>query len=65
MAYSIKTLQNVSGSSNCGEKPTIVIEKGSPQWEMAYENWKQGKFPTASPEWKKGVFAIFEEKINE
>jgi hypothetical protein len=35
---------------------TIRIEEGSPEWDEAYRNWMNGKNPTASPEWKTGVF---------
>ena len=42
------------------ESPTICIHIEDEEWVEAYENWLDGKHPTNSPEWKKGVFAIFE-----
>ena len=39
------------------EAPTIVIQKGDLEWEEAYANWLDGKNPTASKEWKKGIYA--------
>lgn len=59
MPYKISTLQNTSSFSD--EKPTIVIQKHTPEWDNAYQNWIIGKNPTDSPEWKKGVFATFVE----
>jgi hypothetical protein len=39
--------------------PTIVIYKEDVDWKDAYQKWINGGLPTKSPEWKKGVFAIF------
>lgn len=58
--YQIKALTNSSGFPG-NMPPTIKIVRGEDNWEQAYTNWKQGKNPTDSPEWKKGVFALFEE----
>jgi len=54
-------LQNVGTlmSEKYKENPTIVIKNDDPEWENAFNNWKQGKPPTDSPEWKKGVYLIF------
>lgn len=41
------------------DKPTIMIQQGDLGWEEAYQNWLNGKNPTDSPEWKKGVFATW------
>jgi hypothetical protein len=41
------------------DKPTIEITIDDPDWEEAYDNWIQGKPPTDSKEWKKGVIAHF------
>lgn len=43
-----------------GNKPTIQIVEGTPEWDQAYKNWLQNKTPTDSPEWKLGVFLSFE-----
>lgn len=59
MAYEIHKLQNVSGGSD--ETPEIAVQKGDPEWDKSLETWKQGKPPTDSPLWKRGVFAIFHE----
>jgi hypothetical protein len=56
MGYEVIGLQNTSNYS--GEVPTIHIGKESPSWDEAYENWCQGKPPTDSQEWKKGVIAV-------
>lgn len=53
-----KSLQNKSGWDK--EKPTIIINANSPEWEQAYKNWLDGKNPTDSPLWKEGVFMTFE-----
>jgi hypothetical protein len=54
----IATLQNESNWT--GKQPTICIKNdGSPEWKEAYENWLEGKNPTNSPEWKRGVYATF------
>ena len=60
MGYFVSKFQNVSAYSD--EAPTVSIEKGEPLWEEAYENWCNGKPPTNSPEWKKGVIAVSEIK---
>ena len=51
------TLQNKSSWDT--DKPTIIINHSDPNWHEAYENWRNGKNPTNSPEWKKGVFLTF------
>ena len=56
-----KTLQNTSDWEQ--DKPTIVIEKDSPEWEESYKNWLQGKNPTISKEWEKGVIMTFQKVI--
>ena len=55
MAYAVYKIQNTSELS--GDKPDIVITKGDPEWDEAFEAWKQWKNPTDSKLWKKGVFA--------
>jgi hypothetical protein len=52
----IVALQNVSDWAE--EIPTIKITIFDAGWSEAFENWKKGKNPTDSLEWKKGVFAI-------
>lgn len=52
-------LQNQS--SNAGNPaPTIKIGSTDPEWDKAFTQWKAGKPPTDSPEWKKGVYLIYE-----
>lgn len=58
MKNKIKSLQNKSDWDE--EKPTIIIKPTDPEWEEAYQNWINGKNPTSSPEWKKGVILTFE-----
>jgi len=58
MGYKIVKLQNKSNWDK--EKPTICISIDDPEWEEAYKNWQEGKNPTNSPEWKKGIVAITE-----
>jgi len=65
MPYEMVILQN-SPPANPGwpdlySPPTIWMVKGDDGWDEAVENWKQGKNPTSSKEWKKGVIALFEE----
>lgn len=55
MPYKINYISNTSTWS--GENPTIEVKETDPNWNETYENWKQGKNPTDSKEWKKGVFA--------
>jgi hypothetical protein len=38
--------------------PTIQICDTDPGWEKAFENWKSGKNPTDSKDWKRGVVLI-------
>ena len=52
-----KSLQNKSNWDN--DKPSIVITPDQPQWQEAYSRWLDGKNPTDSPEWKKGVYLTF------
>ncbi len=55
----ITTLQNVSRYSLT--PPTIQIKLNTfkpVEFETALKNWLEGKNPTDSPEWKKGVFAF-------
>ena len=54
MGYVVCKFQNASGPD---AKPTIVIDETHPEWEEILERWKDGKNPTDSKEWKKGVFA--------
>jgi hypothetical protein len=56
MGYKITTLANSSNFPGNPE-PTVKIVIGQKGWEQALENWKQGKAPTVSSDWKKGVFA--------
>jgi len=58
MYYTPKCLQNQSGWSD--NKPAIVITIEDELWEEAFSHWKSGKDPTASVEWKKGVYLLFE-----
>ncbi len=39
--------------------PTISVQKGDPNWDESYKNWLDGKNPTNSSEWKKGIFGCF------
>jgi hypothetical protein len=54
--YKISHIQNTSSYPG-NAAPTIVIAVGDDGWEEAYKNWIEGKPPTSSPEWKKGIFA--------
>ncbi len=56
MGYQIYKFQNVSSFSN--EKPTIEIDDSHPNWLAIFHDWKMGKNPTDSNEWKKGIFAL-------
>ena len=38
--------------------PTVIVQKGDANWDEAYQNWLDGKNPTDSKEWKKGVIAV-------
>lgn len=49
-------LSNASICSPKPELPTIQIKEGEPGSDQALENWKAGKNPTDSAEWKKGVY---------
>ncbi len=54
------TPSSLQNSSDWDEqKPTIKIANSDPQWTDAYNNWKNGKNPTDSKEWKKGIFLTF------
>lgn len=55
MRYKICQFQNTSGFSN--EKPEIIIKDDHPDWNKIYQNWLEGKNPTESKFWKRGVFA--------
>jgi hypothetical protein len=61
MGYEVFKLQN-SSSFPGNPEPTVVIEKGSDEWEEAYAHWINGENPTDSKEWKKGVIAVCQEK---
>jgi hypothetical protein len=37
-------------------QPTICITSTDDGWDKAYKQWLQGKNPTDSKEWSKGVF---------
>jgi len=39
------------------DSPTVSIQEEDEGWELALQNWLNGKNPTDDPEWKKGVFA--------
>ena len=65
MMYKPKSLQNAFDWSDTHlmpgyVPPTIVITVDSPEWPEAYQNWRTGKDPTDSPEWKKGVIMTFQ-----
>jgi len=45
-------------------EPTIKITKDDSGWEEAFKNWLEGKPPTDSQEWKKGIVAFCEEINN-
>lgn len=60
--YKIVKLQNQSGYFG-NSPPTIVIHENDDGWNEAFENWKTGKNPTNSTEWKKGVFALTKQHI--
>ncbi len=60
MGYTICKLQNVSEFGD--EKPDIMVDESEPGWDDALKNWKDGKNPTKSPFWKKGIFALTKEK---
>ncbi len=55
MGYIIYKFSNTNGWS--GGVETISIKKGDAGWDEAYSKWLQGKNPTDSIEWKKGVVA--------
>jgi len=59
--FQISALQNVSNWS--GEEPSIKISVGDSDWNEALSNWRAGKNPTNSPEWKKAVVATFKKWI--
>lgn len=59
MGNTISKLSNASAFPG-NPDPTIVIKKGDPEWDEAYQNWISGKNPTNSVEWKKGVFGSFD-----
>jgi hypothetical protein len=60
MGYKVYKLQNTSGFSS--EKPSIIIQKGDPGWEIAYNKWLRGENPTDSELWKYGIFACTKRK---
>lgn len=60
--YKIIALQNASNYPG-NPKPTIVIKMFDEAFGQALENWKNGKTPTDSEEWKKGVFAILHDGL--
>lgn len=53
MGYKVYKLQNAPGC----EKPDIVIQECTPEWEVAYQRWLNGKNPTDSKLWERGVIA--------
>lgn len=67
MPYKPAKLQNTPTQDAYGNPfhPTIVITEEDSLWKEAFESWKNGKNPTNSKEWKKGVFLIFAEKKDE
>lgn len=56
-------LQNTSSMLSTNDpkyqNPTIVITNEDDVWEKAINSWENGKNPTDSLEWSKGVFAVF------
>ncbi len=54
MGYKIYQFQNTHKD---GDTPTIVVTNEDPEWEKVYQNWLNGKNPTDSPLWERGVFA--------
>lgn len=52
--FKYKFLQNAPRN----KVPTIVISQKDKSWELAYEEWLNGKNPTNSLEWKLGVFML-------
>jgi hypothetical protein len=63
VGYKVCKLQNTSDWS--GDTPDIVITIDSPEWEQAYINWLNGKNPTQSKHWKRGVFATTKKVIGD
>lgn len=61
MGYVIYKLQNVS-QWDSNNNPTVEISDIALNWIESLNNWRNGKNPTDSPEWKKGIFAITKEK---
>lgn len=54
MGYKVYRLQNTPKH----EKPSIMIQEGDSGWETAYEKWLNGKNPTDSNLWERGIFAL-------
>lgn len=55
MGYTVYKLQDVSPWAG---EPDIVIDENDPGWKQAYANWLNGKNPTDSKLWKKGIVAV-------
>lgn len=60
MGYKIIAFQNCTKWAN--ETPTIVVTINDKNWDEILQNYLKGNNPTNDKEWKKGVFAITEEK---
>ena len=60
MGYVICKIQNISGLHE-GD-PDIIIEETHPEWKEIVQLWKDGKNPTDSKLWKKGVIALTKAK---
>ena len=52
----MKSLSNAGFSAS----PSVELTEGDAEWADAYSNWIDGKQPTNSNEWKKGIhFCLF------
>lgn len=56
--HEIYKLSNVTGWDK-DIHPTITIHNYESGWEEAVNRWRDGKNPTDSHEWKKGIIAHF------
>jgi hypothetical protein len=57
MGYVSCTLQNAPPTGD----PDIVIRETDPEWDEAIKRWREGKNPTDSKLWKKGVYNLSRE----
>jgi hypothetical protein len=53
-------MKTVIKNASFNSEHTIRITEEDPEWTQAYTNWKAGKNPTDSKEWKKGIFLSYE-----